>query len=829
MPSRVLMLVTLTLAAVLSCRAGEPAPRRDADGEPLPAGVLARLGSARLRPGASWTDLAVSPDGRLLASVYMVNGDCDLWSPSTGKLVRRIDLHLVTGYWYTRLAFTDGGKTLLALTAGKTIKARWLDAATGTERRRLELGPCHGDMPMALAPRAGLAAVASSMDRMVRIYNLADGALVCGWQVNGRMAVGLDFSPDGRRLAVCDRTDTVRIHDTATGAQSMALRRDNLPIVRVAYARTGRTLVTRSLDRDDNADALSVWSTATGRERRRLKGSSSYHLALAISTDGRTIATGGMDKDLLLLDAATGKEPRRLRTWPMSMQAVFFPDGKTLAVASNSGTITLWDVNSGKLVPVSPDPLTEVKQLAFSADGRTVIGSAERVIAWDAATGRAVRRFPASSDVPLLNALAPDGSLLAMAGEEHELPVVYLLDARTGKRVHTLQAKGDEPMASLRFTPDSRQLVSGGWDQKARVWDVATGRPIYELQGHNGLVDLLAISGDGRWLATASSRSGDRDVRLWDLANGREVRRFQVRHGWASALAFSHNGRYLAGGESDPGAETVDVQVWETATGKERLELAGHKEFISGVAWSPDDRMLATASRARERGTGDQGVMLWEFATGEQRLRITGQRAISSVAFSPEGRRLAVASHDGPVLVHDLMYLHAHEPLTDAALQATWTDLAGKDAAAAWHSMIRLIADPARTVGFLRGHLQPARAPDTSAIRRLIIDLDSRRFATRAKANAELEKLGRLAEPALRRALAGHPSAEVRSRVERLLQDLEKRNTEDLRDLRAAEILERIDTAEARELLSLLASGSPLATLTTAAQSAVDRLKGRRR
>jgi WD40 repeat protein len=816
------MLVLLTATPV--AWAAKPAPRRELDGQPLPSGVLARLGSARLRPGAVVTHMAVSPDGRLLATTYLFNDHCDLWDTATGKLVRRIELHLTGGNEDTKFAFTNRGATLVVLTADKTITAHWFDVATGKERRHLDVRPYRGHAQVAVSPGGDLAAVAM-MDRSVHIYSLTNGIERCRWHVAGRLALGLGFSSDGRRLAVGDFSNTVQIRDTLTGRKIFALMKDRFPISGFAYASHSPCLVTRSFDRnsEDENEAVSVWDLTTGRERCRLNASW-YGLALAVSPDGKTVSVGGPDKDLVLFDATTGKELHRLRTWPMSMQAVFFPDGKTLAVAGNSGTITLWNVKTGTLLPTSPDPITKVKAISFSADGKQVVGRAERLIAWDAATGRVLHRFPEASDTPLLYALSPNGLLHAMAGQENKHAVISLLDARTGRKLRTL---GSQEIAALRFTPDSRELVSGDSDRKVRVWDVATGKTVYVLEGHNDPVDLLSIAPNGRWLATASTRArGDADVRLWDLTSGREVRRFHPRLGSASAVALSSDGHYLAvAGFHFPSSS--EVQIWETTTGKVWRVLPGPKQIISCISWSPDDRMLAFGDEAREYMHDDHTVRLWELSTGLERRRITDQHGISSVAFSPNGKRLAVASSDAPVLVYDLMYIKGGARLTDAALQASWTALADQDAAKAWKSMLQLIAEPAKAVRFLGTHLRPVQTPDIKAIHRLIANLDSRRFAARAKANAELEKLGRLAEPALRKALAGSPSAEVRTRVERLLQDLEKPTADELRGLRAIEVLERIGTAPARQVLSALAKGVPQATVTMAARGALDRHSAR--
>ena len=132
-------------------------------------------------------------------------------------------------------------------------------------------------------------------------------------------------------------------------------------------------------------------------------------------------------------------------------------------------------------------------------------------------------------------------------------------------------------------------------------------------------------------------------------------------------------------------------------------------------------------------------------------------------------------------------------------------------------------------MALLRELLLPAVAPDATRVGRLLADLDSGDFAVRVKATAELEALGDLAEPALRRALEGHPSLEVRRRVERLLSKLEGTITdpEKLRVLRALEVLEQIGTPEAGRVLKTIAGGADEALVTRQAKESVRRLARR--
>src|SRR5262249_20828362 len=161
-------------------------------------------------------------------------------------------------------------------------------------------------------------------------------------------------------------------------------------------------------------------------------------------------------------------------------------------------------------------------------------------------------------------------------------------------------------------------------------------------------------------------------------------------------------------------------------------------------------------------------VALWEVATGKERRRLEGhQGSVDVVAFSGDGRFLVTGGSETAALVWDLR--PGGKPLAADTLRAAWADLACDDAAKAYHAVLRVAAAPTQAVPFLGEALPPAAPADDKRLARLIADLDDDEFATRERAAAELERLGEAALPALRKALAANPSAELQLRGERLL------------------------------------------------------------
>ena len=445
--------------------------------------------------------------------------------------------------------------------------------------------------------------------------------------------VGLAFSADGDRLA-----------SVSSPLQERRIYVGNFP-----YGH--RKPTTTSLN--GTAGALRIFRTSDGRELLRIDPKADLVFGIALSPDGKSVAcSGGTFSEsgfIKVFDATSGKELRSITGHKGPVRAVAYsPDGQRLASASDDGTAKLWDANSGTLLRTIADrdsSISAVCAVAFSPDGRRLAGAVlEDATAriWDTATGRQLCKLQGHHANVTRLAFSPDGQRLATASEDH---TVKVWKPDTGRELVTLVGHVDG-VAGVAFSPDGGRLVSAGYDHTVRVWDSASGLLCFNRAGHVAPVMDVAYSPDGQRLATASL---DHTIKFWSAKGGHATEARRPAGGALSRLVFSPDGQHLAGGG---GRRPGDVVVLDAATGKEVRTLTGHEMQIAAVAYAPDGKRVASLSL-------DNTVRVWDTATGQalRTLRLGGKPSggtdFRGLAYSADGKRLAAAAETETVKVWD--------------------------------------------------------------------------------------------------------------------------------------------------------------------------------
>ncbi len=457
--------------------------------------------------------------------------------------------------------------------------------------------------------------------------------------------------------------------------------------------------------------------------------------------------------------------------------------------------------------------------VAFSPDGRLLAsgGWDNKVRLWGAATGKEVRVLTGHAKAVFTVAFRPDGKVLASGSDDG---TIRLWDVATGKVVRTLERHA-AGVTRAAFAPDGRSLVSCGYDGVVRLWDLGTGKGRQLTATPGRTIYAVAFAPDGRTVAVGRS---DGPAELWDAATGKQVRATAKEHGNTWWLAFSPDGRALASGDQGGGGV---IRLWEVSTGALRARV-GDGTGATSLAFSSDGRSLLTGG-----SSGD--VVLWEVATGAERCRVGKHPGlVAGVALTPDGRTAASASHDNTARLWSLDAPGRDDAgrLSPERARALWDELADADSARAYRAVTALAGAPAQALPLLGAKLAPAAkptAPDAARVARLVAELDDNEYPVRQRAEEELARLGAHAAPALRHALQGKPSPELKRRANRLLARLDDTTLppEELRAVRAVEVLESVGSAEARALLRRLADGDPAAARTQEARASLRRLTAR--
>lgn len=313
-----------------------------------------------------------------------------------------------------------------------------------------------------------------------------------------------------------------------------------------------------------------------------------------LSSDGKVLATYGEPADpkagrpIQIWDAKTGKHLRELAgdEWPIRALAMS-SDGKTIVsssfdISEGTGLTQIWDAETAKSRHIIPGGGNFVR---FTEDGGTFwLIVRDKLLVYSAQTGQEVRRFLGPN---ITLDISADGRFVLGISHTRD-SVLRMYDVNTHKELLRLEASEEAPRLA-KFSPDGRTIAVIDNGVSVRVWEVATGRLVHQLIGHEGRVFALAFSPDGRFLVTGGL---DKTLRTWELATGKEVHKHTGHEGIITVLGFAERTGRLISGSTDRTA-----LLWDTTESlTSELKLPKLNEESLKTLW--DDLSSAAPSRA---------------------------------------------------------------------------------------------------------------------------------------------------------------------------------------------------------------------------------------
>jgi len=791
--------------------------RTDQYGDLLPIGAISRIGTTRLRHTGTY-GLAFCPNNETLASAGDENSIC-LWDLRTGKEIHRFRLDSAFCVAYS----PDGRKLAGGGWNGEIIV--W-DVASKTELYRFS-GHKAQVCSVAFSPRGNLLASAS-VDGTARVWDLSSGKELWRFQDHKGHVRSVAFSPDDKILATGGDDGTIRLWEMSTGKETRQFRIHSGQPLSLFFSADGKTVASSGVGNIPTGPGeINTWQVASGKNLSKVEEKDHWFSAV-LSPDGKTVALQrARGKGVELVLAATGEKVAELNTGPSLVCAIVFSaNGKLLATTGLGSAIRIWDIATAKPISEIGGHQSGITATVFAGkDKYLVTANWEGTKLWDPQTGKHVCSLGRGLKYDPTLAASCDGKVLAIGSDK-----VVLWDVAKRRLLRKLPAK---MLAShcLAFSLDGRSMITpGGFERAVASWDVASGKKTSQFGVNDGVLDYMvfgcvAFSGRGNLLVAAGVAGSDCHLVgcRWDLDAGNGINHFEGQGG-ACLVTLSTDGQLLAYAD-----EQDVIHIWDAAAGREKLRFTTLKMDASGIrklyalAFSPDGRTLAA-------GCSDHSVRLWEAATGQERHRYLGHRdRIRQVAFSLDGKMMASVSDDTTALIWDVPGVSSDKSgLPD--LPKLWVDLAAtNDAGKAYRAIWTLTLMPEKSLPFLHEHVHAVASADPRVTARLIGELDSDKFAVREKAVQQLTELGEQAAADVRAALKQNLTLETHRRLEKVLKTLEAvpLSGDQLRLLRALEVLEMIGNDDCQTLLETLAKGTSEARLTKEAKATLDRLAKR--
>lgn len=835
---------TLIIAIVLATcllAIGQGGVGVDAQGDALPTGAIARIGSLRFRHDAAITCQAVSNNGKLIATGG--GRTVRVWEADTGR--QRFVLTIsqnARAAAPSAVAFSPDSQMLAALGAyGQGMITVW-DLRGGQSRQELML-PQRDDYSNTLMDAPFLAfgsnnktlLIKNYSDKAIRLIDVDSGQDIRLFQDTTSAITAIAVSFDGNWLATGTENRQVILWDVKTGKEVHRLAHE-YPLVSLAFSRDGQSLAT--LDQDL---APRIWNLATGKEQLALPART-RSVALSWSLDGQTLYVGRQPDQLLSWTIATKKEestnvPRGWVAGP-----IYTTRTNDHGEAFVFGSPGRRGNNSAKLRRVELSQLAHAQKfdgydsgnvygvyLAHHKQWATIGTTGDNILRlWDS-HGKLTKAIKLPVTEPAFRSFAvnAEGTFLALSSLDGRILVV---DTVTEKIVHTINAFS-RACFDTEFSADGQSLIATDLKQ-VKVFQLNTGAETksYELNAVDTMRSI--ISPDGSRIASMVYVQDEEQFhfRVLDARTGKVLTQENKLPIQQNNFFFSPDGRNVItmGGRS----RNAGFSMIEAASGKTRLQIELPSPYLylgSHARISPDGRWLVVTASGPE--PEQYAAIGWRIGEKRDPAIFQGHRGIvQSVNFSADSKQLITVSSDATMLIWDLERYPAVTPLPldEKGYLRLWQDLGEQDATKAYAAVHRFAHYPEATAWITKRLMEQSTIVQPDMIRLWISQLNAVKFSEREEATRQLTAHAAIARSQLKTAIEQTDTAETRRRLEQILEQARETtgfSENPLQSSRAIEAIELMGTPAALQQLQSLAQRKD--ALGQEAQESVLRLKHR--
>ena len=564
----------------------------------IPENATLRLGKGSIY------DIKHSPNGDLIAVASSIG--VWLYDADSGKEIRLLQKHTD---WVNSLAFSPNGKMLAS--CGPDGIHLW-ETYTGHHLSTLNESPA--DTRNVVFSPDGRTLI-STNDKIIRFWDVTNGSIAKTLTGHTWQILSLAISPNGKTIVSgshvqdeLQQSNGLRWWDVETG-RTMFYSTNVDSVTALSFSPNGKILACA------DGQKIHLFDGVNGKILRTLPGHQQKTTTLTFSPDGKLLVSSGWDNIIHLWDPRSGDNIHIFRGHTSGVKASFLPDGETLVSGSGDGTIRYWDISTKRQRFSIFGHWNEINALAFSTDNKTLLsGTSQATIhKWDVGTGQ-LKSTLVGHDGETILAFDMSGKLFASKGayREKNNDKIYIRFIDTGRLLTSMELDISLLTDEMILSHDGRTLVSTSLlDEKGKInfWNAEPFNQHLEFEfipyenpefrKHNLIykeVGAFASSPDGKLLAIATSGG----VSLWKFGTKTFIQfhpapRFYV----CDTLAFSQDSKTLAIGDSS------HVRLIEVDTGHLITTLSKHNRGVSALAFSPNDKILASGSR-------DGTIFIWD-------------------------------------------------------------------------------------------------------------------------------------------------------------------------------------------------------------------------